>query len=236
MPERNPSPQPKVSLRDRMSSLTRGELAGLAALALLTLVGASFWYVRSLPRAVAVGVTAAASPVMSVAPPASGAPSTFGPTPFGASQTPSAAPVIVDVAGWVRHPGVYTLEEGDRVIDAIKAAGGPRHGADLTSLNLASVVADGSQILVDKKGEGSTTGTSSGSDTGTTSGTTGSLININTATESELETLPGVGPVLGAAIISYRTNNGPFGSVDELDNVSGIGPVTLAQLKPLVTV
>ena len=95
---------------------------------------------------------------------------------------------------------------------------------------------DGSQILVTRQGESSTTGTTTGSGTGTTTGSSGALININTATETELETLPGVGPVLGAAIITYRTNNGPFSSVDELDNVSGIGPVTLAQLKPLVTV
>jgi competence protein ComEA len=223
------------SIRDRLSALTRGELIGLASVALITIAGASFWYVRSLPRAVAVDVTAPASPVFSVASSSPGTTASGQPA-LSPSASSSPASVIVDVAGWVRHPGVVTLEQGDRVIDAIKAAGGPRKGADLTTLNLAALVVDGSQILVSKEGESSSTGATAGSGTGTTSGSSGGPININTATESELETLPGVGPVLGAAIITYRTNNGPFTTVDELDNVSGIGPVTLAQLKPLVTV
>ena len=119
--------------------------------------------------------------------------------------------IIVDVAGWVRKPGVYEFASGDRVIDAVNRAGGARNGADLTSLNLAAPLTDGTQIVVPKPGATAPGGT------GTTSSTGGAtIININTASETELETLPGVGPVTAAAIIDYRTQNGPFTSVDDL--------------------
>ena len=209
---------PEGSIRERLSALSRAELIGLVALLAVTLGGAGLWYVRSLPKPVAV-----------TASPSNGAV----PAPAASASPSPAALLLVDVAGWVRHPGVYEFEEGSRVIDAIDAAGGARPGAMLESLNLAAPLADGSQILVPKKGtEGSApaTGASGG---GTAPG---ALINVNTATATELEELPGVGEVIGQAIVDYRTENGPFTSVDQLLDVSGIGDATLANIRELVTV
>ncbi len=211
-----------MSVNDRFASLSRGEIAGLAVLVALTLGGAGLWYARSLPKPVSVaGPPAGASPVVreSVAP----------------SPTASPVVILVDVAGWVKHPGVYEFHEGDRVVDALKAAGGARPDANLAALNLAAPLTDGSQILVSKEGAvAGMPGSSSGA-TGSV-GATGTLININTAAEPELENLPGVGPVLGAAIVAYRTENGPFATIDDLLNVSGIGPSTLEEIRPMATV
>jgi competence protein ComEA len=135
------------------------------------------------------------------------------------------------VAGWVRHPGVYELPSGARVIDAIEAAGGPRRGAALEPLNLAAPLVDGTQILVPKRGQAPPTGTAS-----TAAGTPGGLINVNTASAAELEALPGIGEVLSQRIVDYRTEHGPFASVEDLLDVSGIGEAILADIRDLVTV
>jgi len=216
-----------MNIRERLDTLSRGELAGLVAVVMLLLVGVGFWYTRSLPRPIDIATTAgsaAPAPIPSI--------SSSVVTSVSASPGPSTT-VIVDVTGWVRKPGVFEFQLGDRVIDAVQRAGGARENADLTLLNLASVLVDGQQILVPKKGAqlpGTTTGT-----TGTT-GSTGALVNINTADEATLETLNGVGPVLAASIIAYRTEHGPFTSVDQLDEVSGIGPATLEDLRSQVAV
>lgn len=213
----------KGSIRERLDSLSRGELVGLVVVVVATLLGAGLWYARSLPRPVDIAAPAdAISPVVSQVTGASG------------SLSPSPVPVIVDVAGWVREPGVYEFASGDRVIDAVNRAGGARKGADLTSLNLAAPLTDGTQIVIPKPGA-TVPGGSGSSDTGMASGGT-ALININTASETELEGLPGVGPVTAAAIIDYRTQNGPFVTVDDLIDVSGIGPSTLEQIRPFATV
>jgi competence protein ComEA len=210
-----------MSLRERLDTLSRGELAGLIVVLVATLAGVGFWYSRSLPKPIQIAETPA------VAAPAS-------PTVAGASASPgaSAAPaeLMVDVAGLVRKPGVYAFEPGSRVIDAIDRAGGARPSADLTLLNLAAPLIDGQQILVQKEGTAAP-GTSGVPGVG---GTT--LVNINTADQTTLETLNGVGPALATAIIQYRTEQGPFTSVDQLDDVSGIGPATLEKLRPQVTV
>ena len=210
-----------MSIRERLDQLSRGELVGLVLVVVATLVGAGLWYARSLPR-----------PVEIAAPSGASSPAVSGTPAVGVSPTPSPATIIVDVAGWVRKPGVYEFTAGDRVIDAVNRAGGARRGADLTSLNLAAPLADGTQVVVPK--QGSTVPVAGGS-TGATGGST-ALVNVNTATEPELETLPGVGPVTAAAIIDYRTKNGPFAAVDDLIDVSGIGPSTLEQIRPFVTV
>jgi competence protein ComEA len=203
-----------MSLQDRLASLSRGELAGLIVVLAATLGGAGLWYARSLPRPVEIG-----APASSVG--ASGA-------PVATSESP-AATLIVDVAGEVRKPGVYEFAEGERVIDAVNEAGGPTGKADLSSLNLAAPLTDGTQVLVPSSA------TAPGLPVG--SGTSaGGLININTASATELETLSGIGEVLAAEIIGYRTENGPFASVDELDEVSGIGPATLEDIRDQVTV
>lgn len=208
-----------MSLRERLDGLSRAELTGLIAVLALTLSGAGLWYVRSLPKPIMV---AEATTVVGASGPTGAVP--------GSSASPSGAPVIVDVAGWVRSPGVYEFVAGDRVVDAIERAGGARRGADLAALNLAAPLVDGSQILVPKAGAATGAGGS------TTAGSTGGLVNINTASATELEALPGIGEVLAATIVAYRDEHGPFASVDQLEDVSGIGPSTLEEIRDLVTV
>jgi competence protein ComEA len=212
-----------VSIRDRLDTLSRAELTGLAIVVVATLAGAGLWYARSLPKP--VEIAAAAPPVP--ASPAAAAGST--------SPDPSVAPVgpiVVDVAGHVRRPGVYEFEMGDRVIDAIKRAGGATAKGDLPTLNLAAPLVDGSQVYVPARGEAAPGAATPGG----AGASGGELVNVNTADATALETLPGIGEVLAAAIVQYRTENGPFGSVDELESVSGIGPATLEDLRPFVTV
>jgi competence protein ComEA len=203
------------SIRERLAALSRGELVGLVALLAVTLGGAGLWYVRSLPRPVEVSIA-----------PGGGTAS----TPISASPSPEVV-VLVDVAGWVRHPGVYEFTEGARVIDAIDAAGGARPGALLQALNLAAPLVDGTQILVPREGQ---EGVAPPPVTG--GAVAGGLINVNTATATELEELPGVGEVIAQAIVDYRTENGPFTTVDQLIDVSGIGDATLENIRDLVTV
>src|SRR5439155_25776048 len=111
-----------------------------------------------------------------------GAPRSGTGSPTGATASPEAPPVVVDVAGWVRHPGVYEMHQGDRVIDAIRVAGGARPGADLTSLNLASLLQDAQQVLVLRRGRSGSPGGGGGSPGGA-----GGKINLNTATLDQLE-------------------------------------------------
>jgi competence protein ComEA len=210
-------PVSEGSIRERLSALSRAELIGLVALLGVTLGGAGLWYVRSLPKPVAITAGAAGGGE---------------PAPAASASPPPAAVLLVDVAGWVRHPGVYEFEEGARVIDAIDAAGGARTGAMLESLNLAAPLTDGSQILVPKEGEQVATPPVAG-ESGAASG---GLIDVNTAGATELEALPGVGEVIAQAIVDYRTENGPFTSVDQLLDVSGIGDATLEDIRELVTV
>ncbi len=220
-----------MNLRDRLDSLSRAELAGLIVVVVATLAGAGLWYTRSLPRP--VQVTAARSSYSASAPAA--APAGLGVVSPALDPTPSPTPsaLVVDVAGMVRRPGVYRLPVGARVIDAVRRAGGVRRGADLSLLNLAAPLTDGIQILVPKQG-GTVSGAAGAAATGTDA--PAGPVNINTATESELETLNGVGPVTANAIVQYRTQHGPFRSVGDLVNVSGIGPVTLEELRPFITV
>jgi competence protein ComEA len=203
------------SIRERLAALSRGELIGLVALLAVTLGGAGLWYVRSLPRPVEVSTTPSGATVSALS---------------SASPSPDVV-VLVDVAGWVRHPGVYEFAEGARVIDAIDAAGGARTGALLEALNLAAPLADGTQILVPREGQ---EGVAPPPVTG--GAVAGGLINVNTATNTELEELPGVGEVIAQAIVDYRTENGSFTSVDQLLDVSGIGDATLENIRDLVSV
>jgi competence protein ComEA len=208
---------PGESIRERLSALSRAELVGLVAVLVVTLGGAGLWYVRSLPRPVDVATATG---------PASASPAA------GAVGSPSPGVVmLVDVAGWVRHPGVYEFAGGARVIDAIDAAGGARPGAQLEALNLAAPLVDGTQILVVRKGA-----EASAPIGGSGGAVAGELVNVNTATPEELETLPGVGEVIAQAIVDHRTENGPFTSVDQLLDVTGIGDATLEDIRELVTV
>ena len=210
-----------MSIKERLDTLSRGELAGLIAVLVVTLAGAGLWYTRSLPKP--VQIASSSGPVV--------AGQVAGAAPASASA--SAAPIIVDVTGWVHDPGVYEFVTGDRVIDAVERAGGAKPGADLSILNLAAPLTDGTQVVVSKEGAAAAAGVTGSSTGGTTAG---ALININTATATEFETLSGIGEVLAAAIVDYRTENGPFTSVDELEDVSGIGPSTLDEIRDQVTV
>jgi competence protein ComEA len=221
-----------MHIRERLDTLSRGELVGLAVVVIALLAGVGLWYTRSLPRPIDVATSAGTAP----APVAAGGSVAPLATAASASASPSpSAIVIVDVTGAVRRPGVFEFQPGDRVIDAVERAGGALDKADLTLLNLAAPLTDGQQILVPKKGAASASMPAAPGVPGATGGT-GALVNINTADEATLETLNGVGPVLAAAIIQYRTEHGPFASVDQLDEVSGIGPATLEDLRSQVTV
>src|SRR4051794_24208797 len=230
-----------MDIRERLDGLSRGELVGLIVVVVALLAGAGLWYTRSLPRPVDVSTTAGSlAPVAAVAQPSFGASPVGAPAVAVASGSAAAsasasatATVIVDVAGAVRKPGVFEFAPGDRVIDAVERAGGALDKADLTLLNLAAPLTDGQQILVPKKGAAPPVGAPV---TGGVAGGPTALININSADEPTLETLNGVGPVLAAAIIQYRTEHGPFASIDQLDEVSGIGPATLEDLRSQVTV
>ncbi|WP_084369657.1 ComEA family DNA-binding protein [Microbispora sp. ATCC PTA-5024] len=141
--------------------------------------------------------------------------------------------VIVYVTGKVRRPGVLSLPAGSRVVDAIKAAGGVRRGADPGGVNLARRLVDGEQIVV-----GAPAGQAGGSGQGPQPlpGTDGTPVNLNTATVEQLNTLPGVGDVLAQRIVEFRTAHGGFQSVDQLQQVSGIGERKFAELRDKVAV
>lgn len=145
-----------------------------------------------------------------------------------ASAGGKADDVVVYVSGAVASPGVLTLPATSRVIDAITAAGGATPEADLESINLARVIVDGEQIRVGVVGESPPPASSA---TGATAGT-GTCVRLATATEAELQTLPGIGPALATRIISYRSTHPRLSSVEELDDVPGIGPSLIEKIRP----
>ncbi|MER2222991.1 MAG: helix-hairpin-helix domain-containing protein, partial [Rhodococcus sp. (in: high G+C Gram-positive bacteria)] len=162
------------------------------------------------------------------------------PTAVVAEQPPEA--LVVSVVGLVRTPGLVNLHSGSRIADALAAAGGVLDGAETVGLNLAQKLADGDQIVVGAADQSGGVSASSSTTAGGTSpaaaGESGGagLVNLNTATEAELDGLPGVGPVTAASIISWRTSNGKFTDVEQLGEVDGIGPARLAKLRVLVSV
>ena len=158
------------------------------------------------------------------------------PAPAGslALAAEPAAPrrVLVDVVGEVRRPGVYELEEGSRVLDAVRKAGGPRAKAALELVNLAAPLADGEQIVVPAKIPVGAASAQAGAFAGGQA--PAAPVRLNTATLEQLDSLPGVGPVTAQKILDYRQEHGAFQSVDELDAIPGIGPVRLEALKKVV--
>jgi len=138
-----------------------------------------------------------------------------------APEAPMTATVVIHVAGAVASPGVYTLDAGMRVGDAVAAAGGAVEGADTDALNLARELVDGEQVKVPIEGAVSESN---------------GLINVNVADAAALEKLPGVGPILAGRIVTYRDAHGPFSSIDALDDVSGVGPAILEQIRAAATV
>lgn len=171
--------------------------------------------------------------------------STAGPSGTGGvNSAASPTTVTVHVVGQVFRPGVVRLPAGSRVTDAVARAGGARPDADLAAINLARVVVDGEQVRVPKPGEAPTpvqgSAVSAGGGPGAPAAGGGAAasapVNLNTAGVSELDQLPGVGPVLAQRILDWRTEHQRFASVDELGEVSGIGDKLLAQLRPKVIV
>jgi len=155
--------------------------------------------------------------------------------PAGVMASPEAGTVYVQVVGQVARPGLYQVRDGDRVMDAVAAAGGFTPAADQAGINLARVVADGEQLIVPAVGEAPPAAATAVSGGGGAAAP-GAKVNINTADATALETLPRIGPAMAQKIIDWRTKNGRFRSVQDLRSVSGIGDATFAQLEPLVTV
>ena len=151
---------------------------------------------------------------------------------------PTSEPIQVHVAGAVVRPGLYDLPEGSRVMDAVEAAGGFIADADKNSLNLAARVEDAERLDIPYIAGGAPAmqeGFTVISE-GTPSTSNEDLVNINTASAEELDTLPGIGPTTARNIIAYRDENGPFGSIEDIVNVSGIGAATYNGIKDLITV
>ncbi|MDD3773751.1 MAG: helix-hairpin-helix domain-containing protein [Patescibacteria group bacterium] len=154
--------------------------------------------------------------------------------------------ISVEVAGAVKKPGLFTLDKTERVADAISLAGGTTEEADKeyinSMLNQARILEDGEKILIPKvssaktQASNKTTTISSSNKTSSEKASAGQIININTGSLDELDTLPGIGATYAQRIIDYRTQNGDFKSIGEIENVKGIGPKTFEKLKDLITI
>jgi competence protein ComEA len=227
----------------------RAHLGVVCGLLLLGLVLACLAVLRARPVALAgPGLTMSQSVAGSTAP--SGTSTTAGHTtrPTGqttgptvtASASQSGARIVVHVLGAVRRPGLVRLPEGSRVQDAIDAAGGLLPSADPAEINLAQPLGDGQQVYIGTtahpSGEVRQTGAGGSGATTAGGGETGGQIDLNSATASQLDTLPGVGPVTAERIIAWRTEHRRFSRVEELQEVDGIGPKTYAQIAPHVRV
>jgi len=190
---------------------------GIVVVAVLAVLVGGFYVWRSRPVAVGAPPAAVVSSAPSIAPASTPA----------ASPTPST--LVVDVSGKVHDPGVVTLPVGSRVVDAVRAAGGARKGADMSTLNLARVLADGEQVLVGVPAPPAGAPGASGAADGSPA-----RVHLNTATLAQLQELPGVGPVLGQRILDHRDDIGRYTSVDQLKDVSGIGDSRFADLEDQV--
>lgn len=198
-------------------------MARLRWLLTIVVIGAAgfalIWWWRTAPASDATALLPAPAALATVAPSAS---SVAGPPQIG-----------VDVVGAVQHPDLYYLPEGARVADAIDVAGGFAPDADRDAVNLAARLKDEQQLRIPRVGESQTVARDMEP---TAAVTSGRLVDLNLADAAALETLPGIGPTIAGRIIAYRTQHGPFRTVDQLDEVGGIGAETLAELRNLVTV
>ncbi|HEX2051281.1 MAG TPA: ComEA family DNA-binding protein [Actinomycetota bacterium] len=194
----------------------RERAALLAALAAVVALGALLW---------------ARNPPARIAPPAT--------APVAAARRAESAraPLLVHVAGAVRRPGLYELEPGARVADALDAAGGAGRGADVDALNLADEVSDGAKVYVPRRSETPPTGAPATTAAAPVPSASPSApaVDVNAADQAALETIPGIGPVKAAAIVSHRDAHGPFASLADLLDVTGVGPATLESMRPYVT-
>ncbi|MFF4830410.1 helix-hairpin-helix domain-containing protein [Streptomyces sp. NPDC001315] len=237
------------ALRERMPVWLQTRCAlerrNVVALTVLLVVAAGFavqhfWTGRT-QSVRAPEVVRAAAPYGQRAPSGRGEPDAPGGAPntlntAGAAGT-AGPEIVVDVSGKVREPGIHRLPAGSRVVDALRAAGGVRPGTSTDGLNRARFLVDGEQVIVGGPAPVSAAGTGAG---GTAAGGSGgggvpaAPVSLNTATVDQLDTLPGVGPVLAQHIVDYRAQHGGFRSVDELREVNGIGDRRFADLRNLV--
>jgi competence protein ComEA len=214
------------SWRERLERIrgSRKESWVLVAVIGAVILGALVLWTRGAPAVVAPPAQA----------PAEGAPAAEA---LGATA-PEAGAVLVHVAGAVRRPGLYELPAGARVADAIDSAGGPRRNADLDTVNLAQVLSDAMKVEIPTRGQAVSAPPSPGATPGLAVGgtTSGGVVSLNSADLAALEAIPGIGPVKAAAILQYRDEAGGFSTVEELLDVTGIGPATLESIRPYVTI
>ncbi|MEU3679659.1 ComEA family DNA-binding protein [Streptomyces sp. NPDC030592] len=232
-----------LALRERMPlwlqtrcGLERRSVAALSVLLVVAAVFAvqHFWSGRTQPVAAPEVVReAAAYGAATPGPAAEGRTKADDPEPGAAPTTRAGAEIVVDVGGKVREPGVHSLPAGSRVEDALRAAGGVKPGTKTDGLNRARFLVDGEQVIVGASAPPPAPGSVTASDGGAGAGPT-APVSLNTGTADQLDTLPGVGPVLAQHIIDYRTQHGGFRSVDELREVDGIGERRFADLRNLV--
>jgi competence protein ComEA len=211
-----------AALADRLGITPASALAG--TLAIIAAAGAAWWALRAPDPPPIESVLPAAGTVTVATPP----PTSTDPTPL-----------VVHVDGEVIRPGVHELDDGARVVDAVAAAGGLTDNADRERINLAARVSDGERLWIPALGQVEPTvvaGRGGGAGTAGGSGDIPGPIDLNQADEAQLQELPGIGPALAAAIVEHRIDHGPFRSVDELLDVTGIGPSKLAQLRDLAVV
>lgn len=213
------------------SSPTRPQLAIYAALVVaVLLVGSRFLRdgegAAPAPPAFALTTTSTGSP--------DGLSAAAGADASGDTTGLDGVRLVVDVKGAVRRPGVYRLDAGARAYDAVRRAGGLTPRADRVGVNLAARVVDGGEVVVPERGGVAMTSrptTSAGASDDETGADAPLSLDLNTATEQELEQLDGVGPATAANIVAYRQEHGGFASIDELDEVSGIGDAKLAAIR-----
>lgn len=237
-----------VGLRAAVVTPGGKAVAGLAMLVALAVASAlvATWVARPREEPVPARRQPLGAPLSLAAATGGGGPATSSPesseaVPAGPSAEATASGrLLVHVAGAVRRPGLVELPAGSRVADAVEAAGGPTARAQPASVNLARPLVDGEQVVVLRRGDlgaGSVAyGQGPGPGAPAAPGAAVGPVDLNTATLEQLDGLPGIGPVLAQRILDWRTANGRFSSVDELGEVSGIGEVTLGELRQSVTV
>lgn len=226
-PER---PAPPMSVLGRVRAWVQWVGAArvvASAVVILAVIAGAYWLVKPPPATTESKLPYANSSTSSTL--AAGAEPTLPTTTVGSGL------LVVHVAGAVQVPGVYQLVTGSRVIDAIEAAGGVAADSNSDAINLAAALTDGERVYVPRVGEAAPVVASGGAGAGDSGALTGP-VNLNTATADDLDTLPGVGPATAAAILAYRDQYGPFASLEDLGEVSGIGPAKIEALRGLVTV
>jgi competence protein ComEA len=222
---------------DRVRELRGDPRVGIAALLVVAIAAGFIWYRLGASDSGEASTTRRAPTTSApTSDSAAAGSSTVNASPSGGSKRGER--VTVHVAGAVAKPGVYDLDAAARVIDAIEAAGGGAPDADLNRLNLAAKIADGQRVLVQRVGEAAPGGSASPGGSGSAGGSAdpSALVSLNSATQAELEALPGIGPTLAEAIITERERRGGFRSVNELRDVRGIGEKRFADLKDKVTI